>query len=81
MNELKIKHRRGELTLTEKDIIMDNQSCFQLITQTYLEGWHKYNFMLASTTCKKLIKKGELILVKTTGEGKGKLDYYKIKAI
>ena len=79
MNELKMKHRRGELTLTEKDVIMDNQACFQLITQEYSEGWHKINYTLSSTTCKKLIKQGELILVKTTGEGKGKLDYYKIK--
>jgi hypothetical protein len=77
--ELKMKHRRGELTLTEKDVIMDNGSCFQLITQTYQDGWYECNYTLSSTTCRKLIKQSELTLVKTTGEGKGKLDYYKIK--
>jgi len=38
MKELKIKHPKGEITLTEKDVIMDNGACFQLITQSYMEG-------------------------------------------
>jgi hypothetical protein len=56
MNELKIKHRKGELTLTDKDVIMDNQACFQLITQSCLVGYHDCNYTLSTTTCKKLIK-------------------------
>lgn len=74
--ELVIKHRKGELTLTDKDIIMDNGACFQLITQSYMEGWHSRYYELSKTTCKKLIKNQELILHKRD-EQKG-LNYYKV---
>lgn len=76
MSELKIKHRRGELTLTEKDVIMDNGACFSLITQKYFESWHDHSYQLSKTTCKKLIKDGQLMLFRQD-EQKG-LDYYKL---
>lgn len=71
-----IKSRHGELILTDKDIIMDNGSCFQLITQTYIDGWAECNYELSKTTCKKLIKDGQLIL--NNRDDKNGLDYYKL---
>ena len=81
MKELKIKHRRRELTLTEKDLITDNGACYQLITQRYfvgsiMKGWHEQSYVLSKTTCKKLIKEGKLIIKKSDSEND--LNYYKL---
>jgi hypothetical protein len=80
MEEYKIKHRRGEITLTQKDKILFNQACYQLLTQTYRDGWSNLNFVLSSTTCEKLIKNGVLIKYDSTGnkEDKTLLEYYKL---
>ena len=76
MTELKIKHPKGELTLTEKDIIMDNGACFQLMTQSYFEGWYDRIYTLSKTTCKKLIKDKKLILANQ--DDRKNLNYYKL---
>ena len=76
MIELKIKVRKKELLLTEKDIIMDNGACFQLITQSYIENWHSRYYVISKTTCKKLIK-DQVLILHNRDEQKG-LNYYKL---
>ena len=74
MAELKIKHRRGELILTEKDEIMYNGACYQLMTQKYWEGYCSFWYELSKTTCDKLIKEGKII---NSHNSRG-LIYYKV---
>lgn len=81
MAELKIG--RQVFDITEKDIVMFNGACWQLITQTVRGGWHDYYPTVSKTLCEKLLKKNILILVKkereyTTESGKQMgLYYYK----
>lgn len=79
--KLKMKHRRGELILTEKDVILDNDACFQLITQKYWNGYFQYCYELSSTTCKKLIKDGMLVLFDYPKSTNKKLKYYRLNTI
>lgn len=74
--ELVIKHRRGELILTENDTIMDNGFCFQLITQNYYDGFGKFPYELSKTTCKKLIKDNKIEIASRDNEKE--LNYYKL---
>ena len=81
MAELKIGRRVFDIT--EKDIVMFNGACWQLITQTIHSGWNNYYPTVSKTLCEKLLKKNILILVKkereyTTESGKQiGLYYYK----
>lgn len=81
MAELKIGRRVFDIT--EKDIVMFNGACWQLITQTIHSGWNNYYPTVSKTLCDKLLKKNILILVKkereyTTESGKQMgLYYYK----
>ena len=81
MAELKIGRRVFDIT--EKDIVMFNGVCWQLITQTIHSGWNNYYPTVSKTLCEKLLKKNILILVKkereyTTESGKQMgLYYYK----
>jgi hypothetical protein len=77
LNEIKIKHRRGELTLTPKDVILFNGACYQLVTQTYFKGWYNHSYILSKTACEKLIKQKKLVMFKKD-EGDFKSEYYKI---
>ena len=76
MTELKIKTRKGEVTLTKKDIIMDNGACFQLMTQSYMDGWYSQYYTLSKTTCNKLIKDQKLVLANR--DEQKSLNYYKL---
>ena len=81
MAELKIGRR--VFNITEKDIVMFNGACWQLITQTIHSGWNNYYPTVSKALCEKLLKKNILILVKkereyTTESGKQMgLYYYK----
>lgn len=81
MAELKIG--RKVFDITEKDVVLFNGACWQLITQTIHSGWNNYYPTVSKTLCEKLLKKNILILVKkereyTTGSGKQMgLYYYK----
>ena len=81
---MKIKYRREYLELTDKDIIFDNGSCYQLTTQKVGYGWNSKTPVLSKTMIKKMIKNGELVLIKeeykwTTQDGKEVwFRYYKI---
>jgi hypothetical protein len=57
---MKIKCGRNEFDLTEKDIIMYNGACYQLITRTIHKGWHSHYPVLANGKAEKLIKDGLL---------------------
>lgn len=71
---MEIKSYRDTLTLTEKDLIMDNGACFQLVTQHKFSGWHQHPYLLSKATCNKLIKEGKLVLAKEAE----RLKYYRI---
>ena len=59
---MEIKCGRRTFTVTEKDRILDNGACYQLITQRYFDGWHKAVPLVAKTTFKKLLKEGKIRL-------------------
>ena len=61
MAELKIG--RLVFDITEKDIVMFNGACWQLITQTIHSGWNNYYPTVSKTLCEKLLKKNILILL------------------
>ena len=81
---MKIKYRKEYLELTDKDIIFDNGSCYQLTTQKVGYGWNAKTPVLSKTMIKKMIKNGDLVLIKeeykwTTQDGKEVwFRYYKI---
>ena len=55
MAELKIGRRVFDIT--EKDIVMFNGACWQLITQTIHSGWNNYYPIVSKTLYGKLLKK------------------------
>lgn len=59
---MEIKCGRRTFTVTEKDRILDNGACYQLITQNYFDGWHKCIPGVAKATFKKLLKEGKIRL-------------------
>ena len=59
---MKIKCGRREFEVTEKDRILDNGVCYQLITQYYQDGWSKLNPRIAKSTFNKLLKEGKIRL-------------------
>lgn len=66
MAELKIGRRVFDIT--EKDVVMFNGACWQLMTQTVRSGWHDCYPVVSKTLCEKLLKKNILILVKKERE-------------
>jgi hypothetical protein len=81
-----IKCGRREFDLNENDVIFDNGACFQITSQTYREGWTEYYPKIANAKAKKMIKDGELVLIKENLEytTSGGVDvyyrYYKVKS-
>lgn len=81
MAELKIGRRFFDIS--EKDILLFNGACWQLMTQTYFDGWKSVYPTVSKTMCDKFAKKNILIHVATkdeyvTAEGKQfGLYYYK----
>ena len=77
---MKIKCGREEFDLTDKDVIMYNKFCYQLITQRTGSGWKESIPIVSKVLAGKLIKQNKLVMFKATGtiEGKNKLEYYKI---
>jgi hypothetical protein len=82
---MEIKIGRKIFTLTEKDVIFNNGFCCILMTQTVMCGWSRVNPSIAKTTFKKLLKNGDIVLVKevmeyVTSDGQEVWKrYYKIK--
>lgn len=79
----KLKIGRKTFEITEKDVVLFNGSCWQLISQKVYRDWHYYSPSMSKVLCEKLLKKDVLILVKskdefTTQSGKQMgLYYYK----
>lgn len=69
--------------ITEKDVVLFNGACWQLISQTVFRGWHSYYPPMSKIMCEKFVKKGILVLYQKkdeyiTQEGKQMgLYYYK----
>lgn len=65
MADLKIG--RLVFDITEKDVVMYNCACWQLITQKIRKGWRDYTPKLSKILCEKFVKKGILVLFKEDG--------------
>jgi len=59
---MKIKCGKRTFEVTEKDRILHNGATYQLITQTYFDGWFEVFPTVAKSTFKKLLKEGKIRL-------------------
>lgn len=81
MAELKIG--RKVFDITEKDVVLFNGTCWQIITQEIFSNYRYYPPTMSKTMCEKFVKKGILVMFKkekeyTTMDGKQMgLYYYK----
>lgn len=66
MAELKIGRRLFDIN--DKDIVLYNGACWQLMTQTYFDGWHSTCPVMSKTMCDKFVKKNILVHFKTANE-------------
>lgn len=57
-----LKCGRREFIVDEKDLILDNGACYQLITQTYYKDWGHYYPLVSKITFNKLLKAGVIRL-------------------
>lgn len=57
---MEIKCGRRVFDCTSKDLILDNEACYQLITQTYSRGYNKLHPIISKTLFKKLLKEGKI---------------------
>ncbi len=73
---MEIKCGRRTFTVTEKDRILDNGACYQLITQRYFDGWYRAIPMVAKTTFKKLLKEGKIRLTSEKYHGYNDMRLY-----
>ena len=79
MAELKIGRRTFDIN--EKDVVLHNGACWQLISQTYFDGWRSVYPTVSKAMCEKFVKKNILVHVETkdeyvTAEGKQMGMYY-----
>lgn len=78
-----LKIGRMFFDITEKDVVLFNGACWQLISQTIHSGWNSYYPPMSKIMCEKFVKKGILVLYQKkdeyiTQEGKRMgLYYYK----
>lgn len=70
---MKLKIGRKIFEITEKDVVLFNGACWQLISQEVFSGWNSYPPTISKTLCEKFVKKGILIESKK----QGCLHYYK----
>ena len=63
-----LKIGRNTFEINEKDVVLFNGACWQLITQKVYRDWHYYSPTMSKTLCAKLLKKNVLILVKKENE-------------
>lgn len=81
MAELKINRRNFDIT--NRDVVLFNGACWQLITQTYFSNWYNHYPLMSKTMCERFVKKGILVLhekkdeyITSSGKQMG-LYYYK----
>ena len=73
---MKIKVGRDEYEVSNKDLILDNGACYQLITKRKHSGWNSYAPTIAKTTFKKMLKDGKIRKSKKVYSGLSKNDTY-----
>ena len=74
-----VKCGRREFTLDKTDEILYNGACYQIVTQTYNQGFSEYYPIIAKVRAEKMIKDGILILERTEGNDYVKnLEYYRL---
>lgn len=66
MAELKIGRRMWDIT--EKDVVLFNGACWQLITQTYFRDWSHHYPTMSKALCENFVKKGILVMFKKERE-------------
>ena len=64
----KIKIQRKEFEITNKDIILFNGACWQLLTQKVFKDWNECCPTISKTMCEKFVKKDILVMVKKEKE-------------
>lgn len=80
---VKLKIGKTFFDITERDVILFNGACWQLISQKVYKDWHDYSPKVSKTMCEKFVRKGILVMYKkeqeyTTMDGKQMgLYYYK----
>ena len=60
MKEIEIRASRRKFICTNKDKIMYNGSCYQLMTQTYHKDWCDLSPVISEAEFKRLLKLGVL---------------------
>lgn len=55
---IKLKVGRNTLTLDENDLILDNDSCYQIVTKEVGSGWNSYHPVISKALFNKLKKLG-----------------------
>ena len=60
MIEVKATNTRQKFMCSSKDKIMDNGSCYQLITQSFSKDWSDMTPVISKTEFKRLMKMGVL---------------------
>ena len=62
---MEIKCGKRTVNLTNKDLILDNGACYQIITQQYFKDWGYHNYHVSKALFRKLLKEGKIIKSKT----------------
>lgn len=57
---MEIKCGRRIFDCTGKDLILDNEACYQLITKRYFQDWYYHTPVVSKTLFKKLLKEGKI---------------------
>jgi hypothetical protein len=57
---MEIKCGKRTFNVTSKDLILDNEACYILITQTFYKDWCNQHPSVSKTLFKKLLKEGKI---------------------
>ena len=63
-----LKFGRNVFDITDKDVVMFNGACWQLISQKIFDGWYDYHPKVSKTMCEKFVKKGILVMYRKEQE-------------
>lgn len=66
MAELKVG--RNVFDINEKDVVLFNGACWQLITRRVFDGWHNVTPSISKVICNKFVKKNILVMFKKENE-------------
>lgn len=58
---MQIKCGRRMFSVTNKDLILDNGHCYQLITQSYRKGWDTLIPMISKKLFNQLLKENKIV--------------------